>query len=218
MKVDSLGDAKVFFTSLDCTAGFWQVSLQNEDQEKTAFTTHNGILNWTTMPFGLTNAPATFQRALDIILPGYEQQIFLVYLDDVIIILATAALHIKDVDRVLIRLREAGITLNLDKCEWLTSEVEYIGHTFTPGKLHVLNKNTDALREAAFPKTKTEMKCFLGMCNFIRRFVLDFTKRARPLNAKTKKKIPPDLPPSAEEPQKTLEDLRDAHVHPPILA
>jgi len=82
--LESLGDAKVF-TSLDFTAGFWQVPLRPADRKKTAFTTHAGIYRWLSMPFGLTNAPATFQRALDIILSGIKWQLCLVYLDDVII-------------------------------------------------------------------------------------------------------------------------------------
>jgi len=76
--LDLLGDAQVF-TSLDCTAGYWQVPVRKDDQEKTAFTTHCGIYHWLSMPFGLTNAPATFQRALDIILSGFKWQICLVY-------------------------------------------------------------------------------------------------------------------------------------------
>jgi len=76
--LDSSGDAQVF-TSLDCTEGYWQVPLRKDDKEKTAFTTHCGIYHLLSMPFGLTNAPATFQRALDIILSGLEWQICLVY-------------------------------------------------------------------------------------------------------------------------------------------
>jgi len=72
--LDSLGDAQVF-TSLDCTAGYWQVPLRKEDQKKTAFTTHCGIHYWLSMPSGLTNAPATFQRASDVILSGLKWQI-----------------------------------------------------------------------------------------------------------------------------------------------
>lgn len=98
--LDSLGDAKVF-TSPDCTAGYWQMPLRQEDQEKMAFTTHYGIFNWTTMPLGLTNAPATLQRALDIILSKLNWQVWLVYLDDVIIFSANAKQHIHDVDKVL---------------------------------------------------------------------------------------------------------------------
>jgi len=87
--LDSLGDARVF-TSLDCKAGYYQVPLRPADREKTAFTTHAGIYHWLSMPFGLTNAPATFQRALDIILSGLKWQLCLVYLDDVIIFSASA--------------------------------------------------------------------------------------------------------------------------------
>lgn len=130
--LDSLGDAKVF-TSLDCTAGYWQVPLRPADREKTAFTTHAGIYRWLSVPFGLTNAPATFQRALDIILSGLKWQLCLVYLDDVIIFSASAEQHVKDVDVVLTRLLEAGVTLNLEKCTWFSDEVEYPGHIVRPG-------------------------------------------------------------------------------------
>jgi len=108
--LDSLGDAQAL-TSLDCTAGYCQVPLRKDDPEKTAFTTHCGIYHWLSMPFGLTNAPAIFQRTLDIILSGLKWQICLVYLDDVIIFSANAEQHVKDVDTVLHRLREAGVNL-----------------------------------------------------------------------------------------------------------
>jgi len=188
--LDSLGDAKVF-TSLDCTAGYWKVPQRPADREKTAFTMHAGIYHWLTMPFGLTNAPATFQRALDIILSGLKWQLCLVYIDDVIIFSASAEQHVKDVDVVLTRLREAGVTLNVEKCTWFSDEVEYLGHIVRPGQLHVHNKNVDALKHASFPTTKTQLKSFLGMCNVYRRFVNDFAKRAKPLNAMTRAEVPP---------------------------
>ena len=97
--LDSLGDAKVF-TSLDCTAGYWHVPLLPADRDKTAFTTHAEIFHCLSIPFGLTNAPATFQRALSIILSGLKWQLRLVYLDDVIIFSASAGQHVKDVDVV----------------------------------------------------------------------------------------------------------------------
>jgi len=132
--LDSLGDAQVF-TSLDYIAGYWQVPLRKEDQEKTSFTTHCGTYHWLSLPFGLTNAPATFQRALDIILSGLKWQICLVYLDDVIIFSSNAEQHVKDVETVLHCLSEAGVTLNLEKCTWFSDEVEYLGHIARPGQL-----------------------------------------------------------------------------------
>jgi len=187
--LDSLGDAKVF-TSLDCTAGYWQVPLSPADRQKTAFTTHAGIYHWLSIPFGLTNALATFQRALDIILSGLKWQLCLVYLDDVIIFSESAEQHVKDVDVVLTRLREAGVTLNLEKCTWFSDEVEYLGQIVRPGQLHVLHKNVDALKHASFPTTKTQLKSFLGTCNVCRRLFKDFAKRAKPLNAMTRAEVP----------------------------
>ena len=215
--LDSLGDAQVFM-SLDCTAGYWQVPLCKEDQEKTAFTTHCGIYHWLSMPLGLPNAPAIIQRALYIILAGLMWQICLVFLDDVIIFSANAEQHVKDVDMVFHRLREAGVTLNLEKCTWFSDEVEYLGHIVRPGQLHVHNKNVDALNHAKFPTTKTQLKSFLSMCNVYRRFVKDFAKRAEPLNALARVEIPPDLPPPTDVAIAAFEDLLNALLCPPVLA
>jgi len=215
--LDSLGQAKVF-TFLDCTAGYWQVPQHPADREKTAFTTHAGIYHWLSMPFGLTNAPATFQRALDHILSGFKWQLCLVYLDDVIIFSASAEQHVKDVDVVLTRLREAGVTLNLEKCTWFSDEVEYLGHIVRPGQLHVHNENVDALKHASFPTTKTQLKSFLRMCNVYRLFVKDFEKRAKPLNAMTRAEVPPDLSKTTDAALAALDDLRQALLAPPNLA
>jgi len=170
------------------------------------------------MTFGLTKAPATFQRSLHIILSGLKWQICLVYLDDVIIFSASAEQHVKDVDTVLHRLREAGVTLNLEKCTWFSDEVEYLGHIFRPGQLHVHNKNVDALKHAKFPTTKTQLKSFLGMCNVYRRFLKDFAKRAKPLNALTRAEILPVLPPPTDVAIAAFADLRNALLCPPVLA
>ena len=169
-------------------------------REETAFTTHTGIYHWLFMPFGLTNPPATFQRALDIILSGVNWQLCLVYLDDVIIFSAFAEHHVKDADVVLTRLREAGVTLNLENCTWFSGEVEYLGHIVRPGQLHVHNKNVVALKNASLHATKTQLNSFLGMCNVCRRFVRDFAKRAKPLNAMTRAEVPPDLPTPTDAP------------------
>ena len=203
--LDSLGDAKVV-TSLECTAGYWQVPLRPADGEKTAFTTHARTYHCLSMPFGLTNAPATFQRAIDIILLGLKWQLCRVYLDDFIIFSASAEQHVKEVDVVLSRLREAGVLLNLEKCTWFYDEVEYLGHIVRPGQLHVHGKNVDALKHTSFPTTKTQLKSFLGMCNVYRRFVNDFANRAKPLNAMTRVEVPwtyQNLPTQPSRPLKT---------------
>jgi len=166
----------------------------------------------------LTNAPATFQRALDIILSGLKWQICVIFLDDVIMFSEKAEQHVKDVTTVLHHLREAGVILNLEKCTWFPDDVEYLGHIVRPGKLHVQNKNVDALKHAQFPTTKTQLRSFLGMSNVYRRFVKNFAKRAKPLNALTRVEIPPDLPPPTDVAIAALEDPRNALLFPPVLS
>jgi len=146
------------------------------------------------MPFGLASAPATLQRALDIILSGLKSQLCLVYLDDFTMFSATPEQHVKDVDAVVTRQREAGVTLNLEKHTWFFDKVEYLGHIVRPGQLHVHNQNVDALKQAKFPKTKTQLKSFSGMCNVNRRLAQEFSKRSKPLNAKTRAEVPLDFP------------------------
>jgi len=119
---------------------------------------------------------------------------------------------------VVTRLREAGVTLNLEKCTWFSDEVEYLGHIVRPSQLHVHNKNVDALKHASFPTTKTQLKSFLGMCNVYRRFVKDFAKRAKPLNAMTRAEVPPDLPNPTDAALAAFDDLRQALLAPPVLA
>ena len=149
---------------------------------------------------------------------GLKWQLCLVYVDDVIIFSASTEQHVKDVDVVLSRLREAGVTLNLEKCTWFSDEVEYPGHIVRPGQLHVHNMNVEALMHASFPTTKTQPKSFLGMCHVYRSFVKDFAKRAKPLNEMTRAEVPPDLPKPTVAAAAAFEDLRQALLAPPILA
>ena len=141
--IDSLCETKVFST-LNCNAGYWQVLIADGAREKTAFVCHKGADHYKCMPFGLTNAPATFQRALDIILFGVKWQSCLVYIDDVIVYSKTHEEHIQHLDDVLGLLRAAGGTLKLRKCRFFRTTVKYLGHEITPGRLGVLQAHTKA--------------------------------------------------------------------------
>ena len=98
--LDSIGDAAVFKT-LECNLGYWKVPIAPADRDKTTFTTHLGTFRYLRMPFGLRNAPATFQRALDIILSGVRWQTCLIYLDEVIIFSMDITRHLGQVDEIL---------------------------------------------------------------------------------------------------------------------
>ena len=214
--IDSLGNAK-WFSTLDCNCGFWQIKLNEEDREKTAFTSHAGTFQWNSMPFGLCNAPATFQRTLDILLSGYNWRSCLVYVDDVVIFSSTFDDHVRHVREVLTALRAGGLSLKLKKCTFFSPTVDYLGHVIRPGPLEVAEKNTAALKQAQYPRTQTELRSFLGMCNVYRRFVPNFARVSAPLNRHTSKNAPKELPSPTPEEVKAFKTLKDALTSPPVL-
>lgn len=114
------------------------------------------------MPFGLCNAPATFQRALDMLLAGYRWRSCLVYLDDVIIFSKTKEQHLLDVHEILDVLHTGGLSLKLRKCHFFPDCVNYLGHIVRLGKLEVAMRKIDCLRHAKHPTTQTQLRFFLG--------------------------------------------------------
>jgi len=215
--LDSLGDAQFFYT-VECTAGYWQIPPADEDKLKTAFTCHCGAYQCTRLLFGLCNAPATFQRAIDMILSGVKWQNALVYLDDLIIFSADAESHLSHLDTVLTLLGKHGVTLNAQKCHLFTNEVEYLGHGVRPGRLSVNVKNLKAIKKASFPQTQTQLRSFLGMCYVYRRFTVDFSQTTKPLNNVNSVMLPKRLSPPTPEEQNAVDKLREQLCHPPILA
>ena len=185
--IDSLGDATVF-TTLDCHSGYWPLEIAEEDRDKTTFASHCGLYRFLRMPFGFKNSPATFQRAVDIILSRVKWETALVYLDDVIIYSKTVTEHFAHVGEILRLLRDAGVSLKLSKFTFFDTSVTYLGHMIRPGTLEVERRNVFAIERARPPQNQTELRSFLGMCNVYRRFVKDFAKIAAPLNRKTWKK------------------------------
>jgi len=215
--IDSLGDARVFST-LDCNAGYWQIPMAPEDIDKTAFPCHMGTYEYLKMAFGLTNSPATFQRALDIILSGMTWQTCLVYLDDFIVFSDTLENHMKALDEALTRLGWAGVTLKAKKCQFFQTSVEYVGHIISPGEMRVHNENLEVLAKVGHPRTKAQLRSFLGLCNVYRRFVANYARIAAPLNQLTTKAYGDTLPAFTETQAAVFTRLRDALLHPPVLA
>lgn len=214
--LDSLGTAQ-FFSTLDCNSGYWQVKIAERDRHKTAFTSHDGTYQWKRMPFGLCNAPATFQRALDILLANYLWKSCLVYLDDVIVFSNTFEEHVENLREVLIALQTAGLSLKLKKCTFFSKTVDYLGHVISPGKLAVAEKNLDAVEKFVYPSTQTQMRSFLGRRNVYRRFVPNFARTAAPLNRLLRKGESVSLPPPDEEQQTAFDLLKAALATPPVL-
>ena len=214
--IDSLGDAQIF-TTLDAYSGYWQMPIRPQDRPKTAFVCHAGTYQYKRMPFGLTNAPASFQRALDLILTRHKWKTCLIYLDDVVVYSNSIEEHITHVNEILTCLSEAGVTLKIKKCSFFTKEIEYLGHTIKPGKLEIDRANTESLRQAVPPTNKSELRSFLGLCNVYRRFIPGITNIAQPLN-NLLKKDQPDSFECNEDQLTSFRKLIDAILSPEILA
>ena len=177
-----------------------------------------GTFRHVRMPFGLRNAPATFQRALDIILSGLRWQTCLIYLDDVIVFSKDTNEHVAHVDEVLTLLRSAGVSIKLKKCEFFQPKLDYLGHIITPGKLAVATENTKAFGYAAFRRNATQVRSFHGAANVYRRFVKNFSGIAKPLNEMLKKDANPTWDDSKLAAVEAFRTLKRKLISPLVLA
>jgi transposase InsO family protein len=214
--LDSLGTAQIF-TTLDANCGYWQLEIPEEDRDKTSFISHMGTYRFSRMPFGLVNAPATFQRAMDVLLTPVLWRKAIVYLDDIIIFSSTVEDHIRDVDQVLTMLNEAGVSLKLKKCRFFRRRVDYLGHVIQPGQLGMAAKKMSAVDTWALPRTKRELKSFVAFCSVYRKFVPNFAQIAAPLN-KLLKKDAEEVIALTEEVRKAVFLLKEKLTSPPLLA
>ena len=176
-----------YFTTLDLKSGYWQIELDPSAREKTAFVTHNGLYEFLVMPFGLTNSGASFQRLMEHILRGLEYRFALIYIDDIIIFSKSIEEHLTHLKEVFRRLREANVKLNPKKCSFVKQKVEYLGHVVTPDGVMPNPEKVRVVRDFPVPKNLKELRTFMGLANYYRRFVKGFAYIANPLNALTKK-------------------------------
>ncbi|EFA12120.1 Retrovirus-related Pol polyprotein from transposon 17.6-like Protein [Tribolium castaneum] len=184
--LDKLGKS-IYFTTLDLASGFHQVQMNPDDIEKTAFSTENGHYEYLRMPFGLKNAPATFQRVMDNILRGIQNKKCFVYLDDIIIFSTSLEEHIVRLKEVFERLRNANFKIQLDKSEFLRKEVAYLGHIITPEGVKPNPEKIKAVMKYPIPRTQKEIKSFLGLLGYYRRFIPNFALLTKPLTKCLKK-------------------------------
>ena len=187
--LDALAGAKMFST-LDLASGYWQVELDPDDREKTAFVTHQGLYEFNVMPFGLCNAPSTFQRLMEFVLTGLQWSVCLIYLDDVIIFSKNFDDHLRRMEEVFGRLREAGLKLKPQKCRFLQKEVTYLGHVVSENGVSTDPSKVSKILDWPIPRNVSELRSFLGLASYYRRFIKDFAKIAVPLHRLTEKNKP----------------------------
>lgn len=179
--LSQLGQNK-FFTVLDLKSGFHQIPLIESDMAKTAFSVNNGKYEFTRLPFGLKNAPSIFQRALDDILREHIGKICLIYIDDIIIFGKNEDSHLKNIETIFKTLHKANMKIQIDKCEFLKTEVEFLGFLVSKDGLKTTETKVKTILDFPPPQTLKELRSFLGLSGFYRCFIKDYAKLAKPLS------------------------------------
>lgn len=185
--LDKLRNAK-YISSLDVKSAYWQVPVAESSRQYTAFTVPNrGLFQFRRMPFGLHNAPATWMRLLDSVIGHDLEPHVFCYLDDIIIVTETFEKHLFVLDEIFKRLRDANITVSLDKCQYCKPEMLYLGYKVDRNGLHVDPGKVKAMLDLPTPTSVSEVRRIVGTFSWYRRFIPDFSTILTPITSLLKK-------------------------------
>ena len=176
-----------YISTLDASAGYHQILMQEEDIYKTAFTTHRGLYEWLVLPFGLKCSGNTFVRAVDTILQPHDKYAG-AYVDDVAVYSLAWNAHLSHFDCTLTAFENAGMTLKLDECQFGKPKVTFLGHVVASVEKSVIESKIVAIEKIGEPTNK--LRSFLGMCSFYRTYLPNFCQAAHVLTEMTKQKFP----------------------------
>ncbi|XP_039308185.1 uncharacterized protein LOC120358336 [Solenopsis invicta] len=204
--MDQLGGSK-YMSILDLISGFHQIPMDPADAHKTAFSTPHGHYEFSRMPFGLKNAPATFQRLMDQILTGLQGVELFVYMDDIVVYASSLQEHEIKMNKLMDRLRSANLVLQPDKCEFLRREVAYLGHIIGENGVRPDPQKISAVQNFPVPKNIKNVRQFLGLAGYYRRFIPNFSKIANPLSNLLKKDVAFKWNDTTQEAFNTLKEL-----------
>ena len=205
-----------WFSTLDLKAAFWQVGVAEPDRPKTAFSIQgSGLWQFTVMPFGLCNSPATFERLMERVLSRLTWSKCLVYLDDIIVYSKTFRESIENLREVFTRLKEANLKLYPSKCSLMKKKVSFLGHVISEQGVSTDPKKIKDVEEWPVPRNVKEVRSFLGLSSYYRKFVNQFSTIAKPLHRLTEKSVVFHWTPECEQSFRTL---KTALCSAPILA
>ena len=168
------------FTKLDLSQAYLQLQLDEAPMPYVTVNTHQGLYQYTRLPFGVASAPAIFQRLMDTILQGIPRVIC--YIDDILVTGTSDEDHLSNLGEVLKRLEDCGFRLKKTKCNFMAKSVEYLGHQVDRHRIRALPDKVEAITKAPPPKNVQELRSFLGLLNYYRKFVRNLSSILHPLN------------------------------------
>ena len=210
---EQLKGAKVF-SKLDLRMGYHQIRIREQDIPKTAFRTSFGSYEYTVMSFGLANAPSTFSRMMNFVFSPFRNEFVLVYLDDILVFSKTKEEHAKHLRLVLDKLREHRFYAKFSKCEFWLDEVLYLGHIISAKGISVNPEKVEAIVKWQPPENVKQLRSFLGLASYCRRFVENFSKIAKPLSNLLQKNVKYAWTPECDV---ALNTLKEKLISAPVL-
>ncbi|GJT16292.1 putative reverse transcriptase domain-containing protein [Tanacetum coccineum] len=211
---DQLQGSRVY-SKIDLRSGYHQLRVREEDIPKTAFRTRYGHYEFQVMLFGLTNAPAVFMDLINRVCKPYLDRFVIVFIDDILIYSKSRKEHEGHLKLILKLLKEEELYAKFSKYEFWLSRVQFLGHMIDSEGIHVDPAKIESIKDWASPKTPTEIRQFLGLAGYYRRFIKVFSKIARPMTKLTQKSVKFDR---GEKAEAAFQLLKQKLCSAPILA
>nr|GFA46147.1 putative reverse transcriptase domain-containing protein [Tanacetum cinerariifolium] len=183
---DQLQGSSVY-SKIDPRSGYHQLRVREEDIPKTAFKTRYGHYKFQVMPFGLTNAPTVFMDLMNRVCKSYLDKFVIVFIDDILVYSKDEKEHKEHLKAILELLKKEELYAKFSKCEFWIPKVQFLGHVIDSQGIHVDSADIESVKDWASPKSPTEIRQFLGLAGYYRRFIEGFSKVARPMTKLTQR-------------------------------
>ncbi|GJU28612.1 putative reverse transcriptase domain-containing protein [Tanacetum coccineum] len=217
-RIDDLFDqlqGSSIYSKIDLRSGYHQLRVREQDIPKTAFRTRYGHYEFQVMPFGLTNAPAVFMDLMNRVCKPYLDKFVIVFIDDILIYSKDEKEHEEHLKAILELLKKEKLYAKFSKCEFWIPKVQFLGHVIDSRGIHVDPAKIESIKDWASPKTPTEIRQFLGLAGYYRRFIEGFSKIAKSMTKLTQKGIKFDW---GEKEENAFQLIKQKLCNAPILA